>query len=77
MELFREYALLIAVSLPVLVILAMNVLLFAAGERGSLLLPSSAPYPSVDLGSTAARREPQGAGQPQAAEEDEHLREAA
>ena len=42
MEFFREYALLVAVATPVLVIVAMQVYLFIAGERGTLLLPSLA-----------------------------------
>ena len=36
MSFFQEYALLIAVSLPVLVIVAMQVLLFIAEERDSI-----------------------------------------
>ena len=49
MTFFQEYALLIAVSLPVLVIVAIQVWLFIAGERGTLLLPSSRPFDSIVL----------------------------
>ena len=40
MEFFREYALLVAVATPVLVIVALQVHLFVAGDRGTLLLPT-------------------------------------
>ncbi|HUL55387.1 MAG TPA: hypothetical protein VLT60_00220 [Usitatibacter sp.] len=49
MEFFREYALLIAVAAPVAVIVAIQVFLFALGERGTLLLPSLAPFESVPI----------------------------
>jgi hypothetical protein len=43
----HEYGLLIAVSLPVLVIAAMQVLLFIGGERATLLLPSLKHFESM------------------------------
>ena len=49
MELFREYALLIVVALPGAVIVLINLVLAASGERGTLLLPSLGNYPKVDL----------------------------
>lgn len=38
---FHEYALLIAVAIPVLAIVGLNVFLWFGGERGTLLLPSA------------------------------------
>lgn len=46
-EFMQEYGLLIAVALPPTVIVCMNVYLALTGERGTLLLPSSAPLPGV------------------------------
>ena len=57
MEFFNDYALLFAVSLPVVAIVGLQMYLFVSGERGTLLLPSLKPYPSIDLqkiGSVAA-----------------------
>ena len=45
----HEYWLLIAVSLPVLVIVAIQVVLFVAGERETLLLPSLEPFETIAL----------------------------
>lgn len=45
----QDFALLFAVSLPVMTILGMQVFLFATGERGTGLLPGFARYPSIDL----------------------------
>ena len=56
MEFFREYALLVALASPILVIVAMQVYLFAAGERGTLLLPSLERYASIAI-QVAARPE--------------------
>jgi hypothetical protein len=56
MEFFREYALLVAVATPVLVIVAMQVYLFATGERGTLLLPSHRAFEAITL-KTAAKPE--------------------
>jgi len=47
MTLFQEYALLVAVSLPVIVIVAIQVFLFISGERGTLLLPNLRPFASI------------------------------
>jgi len=49
MNLFTEYGLLIAVATPVTVVVALQVYLFVAGERGTLLLPSLRPYESIAL----------------------------
>lgn len=47
MEFMNEYGLLIAVALPAAAIVAINVALALGGERGTLLLPSLKPYPTV------------------------------
>jgi hypothetical protein len=47
MNFFNEYGLLVAVTAPVAVVAALQVYLFAVGERGTLLLPSLKPYDSV------------------------------
>jgi hypothetical protein len=47
MSFIQEYGLLIAIAAPVAVIVAIQVFLFMKGERGTLLLPSLRPYPSV------------------------------
>jgi hypothetical protein len=47
MNYFREYALLVAVAIPLLAIVGMNVYLWWGGERGTLLLPSSLRLPKV------------------------------
>jgi hypothetical protein len=49
MEFLREYALLVAVATPVLVIVGFQAVLFVTGERGTLLLPSLAPFESIDI----------------------------
>ena len=50
MNFFNEYALLIAVALPVVVIVAMEVALFVSGERGTGLIPGFNHYPSIETG---------------------------
>jgi hypothetical protein len=40
MEFIREYALLVAFTTPVLVIAVLQVQLFLAGDRGTLLFPT-------------------------------------
>jgi hypothetical protein len=50
MNFVNEYALLVAVALPVVVILGIQVALFIAGERGTGLIPGFGKYPSVELG---------------------------
>jgi hypothetical protein len=56
--LFHEYALLIAVALPVVVVAALNVWLALRGERDTLLLPVPRAYPTVasaeDVGAAPA-----------------------
>ncbi|HEY2628328.1 MAG TPA: hypothetical protein VGI57_04340 [Usitatibacter sp.] len=49
MEFIHEYALLVAVATPVLVIVGLQVYLFVAGERGTLLLPSLKPFPAIAI----------------------------
>ena len=47
MNFINEYALLFAVALPVVVIVGMQVALYVAGERSTLLFPGMATYPSI------------------------------
>jgi hypothetical protein len=48
MNLFLEnYAQLLAIATPVLTLAGMNLLLALGGERGTLLLPSAAPFGTV------------------------------
>lgn len=63
MSFIEEYGLLIAVSLPALMIVTIQVFLFISGERGTLLLPGSTRFEcdsqaegasSASEGSTAA-----------------------
>ena len=49
MNFFNEYALLVAVSLPVVVIVGLQLVLFLAGERGTGILPGVSRYPSIDV----------------------------
>jgi len=49
MEVFNEYSLLIAVAMPVVVIVGINLILALTGETGTLLLPSLRGYPAIDL----------------------------
>ena len=49
MNFFNEYALLVAVALPVVVIVGLQVFLFVAGERGTGLIPGLARYPSIEI----------------------------
>ena len=41
MNFFNEYALLVAVAVPVLAIAGLNVFLWFGGERGTLMLPTT------------------------------------
>jgi hypothetical protein len=43
----QEYALLIAVATPALVLLGINLALYMNGERDTLLLPWTRPFPST------------------------------
>ena len=58
MSFFQEYALLIGVATPVAVIVGIQVWLFMKGERGTLLLPSSPPFASIDNATAALARLP-------------------
>ena len=49
MNFFNEYGLLVAVSIPVIAIVGIQVFLFASGERGTLLVPGLGGFPSIDL----------------------------
>ncbi len=46
MSFFQEYSLLIAVSTPVAVLVAMNVALWLSGERDTLVMPGFMSFPS-------------------------------
>lgn len=46
---FQEYGLLIAVATPVVVIVAMQAVLFIAGERDTLLFPSMRSFESIAI----------------------------
>lgn len=54
MEFVNEYALLIAVVLPVGVVAGLNVALALSGESGTLLLPMLKPLPPVETGGADA-----------------------
>lgn len=49
MSFFQEYSLLIAVSIPVVVLLAMNVALWISGERDTLMMPGLMRFPSQPI----------------------------
>ncbi|MGZ5032481.1 MAG: hypothetical protein ACXWAC_04715 [Usitatibacter sp.] len=80
MNSIEEFALLIAVAIPMALIAGVNVLLALTGERGTLLLPIPEPLPSggpapVDLQPARAAAVPQ--ERPEAPANDEREREAA
>ena len=54
---FNEYALLIAIGLPVAVVVGIQVHLFICGERGTLLIPGFDRYPSVEIARDVEIRE--------------------
>ena len=54
MDLFNEYALLIAVATPVVAIVGIQAYLFLNGERDTLLLPGVGDYPAVAFDKTNA-----------------------
>lgn len=60
MNFINEYALLFAVALPVIVIVAIQVALFVAGERATLLLPGLGAYPSIELSMESLVAQPTG-----------------
>jgi hypothetical protein len=49
----NEYALLIAVSLPVVTIAAIQLFLVMTGERGTGIFPALGDYPAVEWGKRA------------------------
>lgn len=84
MEYFREYALLIAVAVPVVAIIGLNLFLALMGERGTLLLPSSPSMDSRTACLPEVAQELPDSGNPKdptlvvkAANDDSHLEEAA
>ncbi len=48
MSFFEHYALLIAIAIPVVALVGLNAFLYFGGERGTLMFPSLAPYPTAD-----------------------------
>ena len=46
MNAYNDFALLVAIAIPVLVVVALNVYLFLAGEHDTLLLPGVRSWPS-------------------------------
>ena len=48
MNAYNDFALLVAIAIPVLVVVALNVYLFLAGEHDTLLLPGVRSWPSVE-----------------------------
>jgi hypothetical protein len=54
MNFMNEYGLLVAVALPVLAIVGIQVFLFIGGERDTLLIPGLDRYPSIELGKSSA-----------------------
>ena len=54
MNFVNEYALLFAVALPVVVVVGIQVYLFACGERDTLLIPGMNRYPSIEYGRSVA-----------------------
>ena len=58
MNFVNEYALLVAVALPVVAIVGIQVYLFACGERGTLLVPGLNTYPSIEYGKQATQVAP-------------------
>lgn len=49
MPAIQQVALLVAVAIPVVVVVGLNVFLAFFGERGTLLLPRLARYPRIEL----------------------------
>jgi hypothetical protein len=49
MDALHAYALLVAVSVPVSTLLAMNVWLYLAGERDTLMLPGLRGWTAVEM----------------------------
>jgi hypothetical protein len=53
---FNEYALLVAVAVPVLAIVGLNVFLWYGGERGTLLMPTAKDRLSLWSAAAAAAK---------------------
>jgi hypothetical protein len=60
MNYFQEYALLIAVAIPCLAIVGINVYLWGNGERGTLLLPSAENFKTMAMGEEVQEEQPVG-----------------
>jgi hypothetical protein len=54
MSLAHEYMLLIAVATPVVALAGMNLWLYLAGERDTLLLPVVRAFPAIPMAAEAA-----------------------
>jgi hypothetical protein len=54
MSLAHEYMLLIAVATPVVALAGMNLWLYLAGERDTLLLPVMRAFPAIPMAAEAA-----------------------
>ena len=54
MDFLHAYALLVAVSAPMSVLLGMNVWLYLKGERGTLMLPGVGGWPAASRPAPAA-----------------------
>lgn len=63
MNLINEFALLFAVSAPLVVLFGMNLFLMLEGERGTLMFPTTQPHPEgiadTDLRKEMPANEPQ------------------
>ena len=75
MNFIQDYALLVAIALPVLIIVGINLFLVMGGERGTLLVPSFGAFekgwePTAEEPGVAVREETQAAN-------DEFARKAA
>lgn len=83
MNFFNEYALLVAVAVPVLAIVGLNVFLWFGGERGTLIVPTtqdrlSAWQPAEALATTVTDETPAAIGAvSEAPANDEEARRAA
>jgi hypothetical protein len=80
MNSIHEYSLLIAVTLPVLAIVGLNVFLAFTGERHTLMFPGSMTFAPVDMGGEVQVVREEGARQVdtmQASANDELVRQAA
>ena len=66
----HELGLLIVVALPVLIIVGLQVGLFIAGERGTLLLPTSRMLPAVEADTPEGEQNIGAAAEPEVAHEE-------